>query len=345
MDSNFWKNKRVVVTGYNGFKGCWLSKWLDMLGARVLGIALDADEKSGINGLIFSNSFQQLIGDVRQKETFQAVQEFEPEIVIHLAAQAIVKTAKEKPVETFETNVMGTVNLLESLRDCSSVKSILIVTSDKVYQNKETGEAYLETAPLYGEEAYSCSKVCQEMVVKAYFEIFFRDKHVGVATARACNTYGGGDYHFDRLIPYLHQCAFLGQEPLIRNRDAVRPWQYVLDVIHGYFMLCEALYSQPDLKSGSYNFGPNQDQLYTVGDMADLICGKSKDDGIQLFYEAGLLSLDSTKSKVKLGWAPVYGIERGLEQTALAYQTFFSEGNTDALYEERIRVFQKELLV
>lgn len=342
MNKDFWKDKKVLITGHNGFKGLWLTKWLDMAGAKVLGISLPPEEGSGINSLSFSQNYVNVNEDIRYNKFVTKIREFQPEIVLHLAAQAIVQVAKDNPVATFEVNVMGTANLLEGLRSIDSVKSIVVVTSDKVYENRETMTPYHEGNPLMGSEPYSCSKVAQEQVAKAYFDSYFKNKGVGMASARASNAFGGGDFHFDRLIPYLEKCAFEGTKPEIRNPNSVRPWQYVLDLLNGYLMLAEQLYKQPNTCMEYFNFGPNRSELYTVGEMADIICQSAE---VKLekqdYYEAGLLLLDSEKSHEKLGWRPLFNTTDGLIQTNKAYRDYFENGCSDKMYEERITEFMR----
>lgn len=344
MKPAFWKGKTVLVTGHNGFKGTWLSKWLDLLGADVVGVSLHPDDKSEFEKLAFRGTFRNLELDLRDAKKLHILEECGPQIVIHLAAQAIVKTAKEHPADTFETNVMGTANLLEQLRCVPSVRSIVVVTSDKVYENKEQAVAYTERDGLMGSEPYSCSKVGQEQVAKAYYESYFKAQGVGLATARASNAFGGGDYHFDRLIPYLEECAYRGVTPELRNPDAVRPWQYVLDLLAGYLTLAEALYDMPNDAWQSFNFGPEKSELFTVGQMADMICGQAvKSTAGQRFYEAGLLMIDSEKSREMLGWRPLYNVRDGLAQTNLSYQEYFRHGNSDRIYEEAVMDYMERL--
>ena len=344
MKPEFWKGKTVLVTGHNGFKGTWISKWLDIMGANVIGISLCSDRKNEFEKLKFSSSFQSMEIDLRDYQKLQIIQQYSPEIVIHLAAQAIVKTAKEYPVETFETNVMGTANLLEQLRNILSVRSIIVVTSDKVYDNRECMVAYTENDRLMGNEPYSCSKVAEEQVAKAYFESYFKASAVGVATARASNAFGGGDYHFDRLIPYLQQCAYMNRVPKIRNPHAIRPWQYVLDLLAGYLMLAEHLYYTPNDIWQSYNFGPDKSELFTVGEIVDLICENAVESSFkQNYYEAGLLMIDSAKSKEQLGWKPVYNVREGLIQTNDSYREYFKFGNSDLIYERAIEDYMRRI--
>lgn len=338
MKPEFWKNKRVLITGNNGFKGTWLMKWLDIMGAEIVGISLKADAKNGFDKLNFSEKCYNYEIDLRNIDDLSVIQTFSPEIVIHLAAQAIVKTAKECPVDTFSTNVMGTANLLEVLRCIPSVKSIVVVTSDKVYENKEKLITYTEKDNLMGSEPYSCSKVAEEQVTRAYYESYFKELGVGIATARASNAFGGGDYHFDRLIPYLEKCAYKKVIPEIRNPNAIRPWQYVLDLLAGYMTLAERLYSNPNIEWESYNFGPDKEDFYTVGQMADIICGKTIETiDRQDFYESGVLMIASDKSKKELGWETLYNLKDGLEQTNLSYAEYFKNGNSDIIYHRAIK--------
>ncbi len=344
MKPEFWKGKTVLITGHNGFKGTWISKWLDMMGANVIGISLCPDEKNEFDKLTFSSSYRNLEIDIRDFQKLKIIHKYSPEIVIHLAAQAIVKIAKEQPIDTFEINVMGTVNLLEQLRSVYSIKSIVVVTSDKVYENKEHMIAYIENDGLMGNEPYSCSKVAEEQVAKAYFESYFKTAAVGVATARASNAFGGGDYHFDRLIPYLEACAFQDVIPEIRNPNAIRPWQYVLDLLAGYLTLAEHLYETPNDSWQSYNFGPEKSELFTVGEMADIICKNAVESSLkQNFYEAELLMIDSEKSREKLGWMPIYNVKDGLVQTNYSYQQYFEHGNSDRIYEHAIEDYMRRL--
>jgi CDP-glucose 4,6-dehydratase len=344
MNPSFWEGKTVCVTGHNGFKGCWLTKWLDLMGANVLGLSLQAEERSSIHQLTFSERYQGRNVDIRNREAMEALRWFQPELVIHLAAQAIVRVAQQNPVDTFETNVMGTVNLLEACRTLPSVKSVVVVTSDKVYENRETMQGYTEQSPLMGGEVYSCSKVAQEQVARAYYETFFRERGVGIATARASNAFGGGDYHFDRLIPYLEECAYRQIVPQIRNPHSVRPWQYVLDLLCGYLTLAEYLYVKENEGWESYNFGPDRQELYSVQEIAQLIGKqgyvhqKRKD-----FYEANLLYIDSQKSKDCLNWKPLYRVAEGLEMTTELYRLYFEHGNSNELYEKAILEYMRRL--
>ena len=347
MNKDFWRGKKVLITGANGFKGSWLTKWLDLLGAEVLGISLEQDECSIYNELKFSNRHTYIIGDVTDFLFLKkAVESFKPEIVFHLAAQAIVKEAVLRPVETFSTNVMGAVNLLEVLRQAINCpKSIVVVTSDKVYKNVEIYDFYKEENELGGEEPYSASKACEELVVTAYREAFFKDKNIGIATARASNIFGGGDHHFDRLIPYLIKTTFEGERPKIRNPLAIRPWQYILDVLRGYMCLAEKLYKEPIKYAEAWNFGPKKTEIYTVEDIVNKIL-KTKMIVIgRSFKEANLLMIDAEKSYERLGWEPIYSFQKGMEHTCRMYYEYFKGVAINRLMDEAIDFYQKDLEV
>lgn len=337
MNSQFWKGKRVLITGHNGFKGCWLTKWLDLCGAVTCGISLEPECESVYSELKFSSNYKGYIADVTDAETIgKIVTEFEPDIVFHLAAQAIVKVASDFPAKTFETNVMGTVNVFEALRKCGKIKSIVIVTSDKVYENTEQATHFVEDDRLGGFEAYSASKACEEIVAQTYRSQYFLNKGIGVATARACNTFGGGDHHFDRLIPYLIRADYYGDNIELRNIDAVRPWQYILDTLNGYLMLAEALYKEPSKYSSAYNFGPPLNDIYTVGDIAKLISDSKIDNVKASLVESGILMIESTKSKKELGWEQCYSLQAALKRTCIFYKGDFIGKPIDELFTEEI---------
>lgn len=347
MNKEFWRGKKVLITGANGFKGSWLTKWLDLLGAQVTGISLEPDECNIYNDLKFSNKQSHIIGDITDIVLLrEIVESFQPEIVFHLAAQAIVREAVFKPIETFSTNVMGTANLLEVVRQSTSPpKSIVVITSDKVYKNIEMYDFYKEENELGGDEPYSASKACEELVVTAYREAFLKEIGIGVATARASNIFGGGDHHFDRLIPYLVKTIFEGDKPKIRNPLAIRPWQYILDVLRGYIILAEKLYKEPKKFAEAWNFGPKNTEVYTVQHIVDkllkaemIVVGKS-------FKEANLLMIDTKKSYERLGWEPIYSLKKGMEHTCGMYHEYFRGVSINKLMNEAIYLYEKDLEV
>lgn len=349
MNINFWKNKKVLITGNNGFKGCWLTKWLDSLGTEVMGISLAPENESVYSSLTFSDNYEYRQFDIREYKTLEnALDEFRPEIIFHLAAQSIVKTAEIIPHETFEINIMGTLNLLEILRNKDYAKSVVVVTSDKVYKNVETPKAYTENSELGGNEPYSSSKACQEIIVYSYRNTYFNKGNRGIATARAANVFGGGDNHFDRLIPYLIKTSINGEMPVIRNPGAVRPWQYILDLLNGYMILAEKLYEIPDKYAEGWNFGPNESTLYTVEYIASKVWNCIHDSEYTLtrslteqnFKEALTLMIDSSKSNSELGWKALYSFEEAMNKTVDFYRRFLLGESADKLMLEQIEEFQ-----
>ncbi len=343
MNYDFWKEKKVLITGHNGFKGSWLIKWLDLMGANTLGYSLTPEKYSVYSNLVFKQSHINICGDIRDINNLSnIINDFKPEIVFHLAAQAIVKEAAMKPLYTFETNFMGTVNLLEALGDVKHIKSIVVVTSDKVYENIETHNPYKENDKLGGDEPYSASKVCEEMAVKAYYSLLFKDKNIGIATARASNTYGGGDNHFDRLIPYLIKSNYYNEKIEIRNPNSVRPWQYILDLLRGYMTLAEKLYYNPLEYSQGWNFGPLKNELYTVGNLVDIITGEKIVQSENTFREANLLLINSDKSEKYLSWKPIYDLKKGLEHTCSIYNSYFEGKPINDLINNEIVRYSRE---
>jgi CDP-glucose 4,6-dehydratase len=308
-----------------------------MSGAVVVGYSLPPDEYSLYGKVNFDPGFNDSEGDVRDlenlKKAFRAAQ---PEIAFHLAAQAIVGIAWKHPAETFATNVMGTVNFLQSVRETRSVKAAIAVTSDKVYENAETARPYDETDRLGGDEPYAASKTGAEMAVTAYRNAYFK-RGPECATARASNVYGGGDLHYDRLMPHLIKASVLGEPSELRSPGAVRPWQYVLDLLNGYLTLAEAMYGGRGY-SGCWNFGPPKDEIYSVGDIYGLVMNdKSLPKTLRAeFHEAGLLLLDSSKSQSRLGWKPIIKLEEGLNAVRDFYRGMFGGESADALMERDI---------
>jgi CDP-glucose 4,6-dehydratase len=338
---DFWDGKRVLITGHTGFKGLWLAKWLDELGAVVTGYSLPPDGNSLYEKVNFSGRFQNRFGDLRDiAELKEAVGLSRPEIVFHLAAQAIVREAWLHPVETFSSNVIGSVNLLEVLRGLPGLRAAIIVTSDKVYENVETRRPYEETDRLGGDEPYAASKAAVELAVNAYRSAYFKSE-IGLSTARASNVYGGGDQHFDRLIPHLIQVKIKGENAELRNPGSVRPWQYILDLLSGYLSLAEALYGEPDKFSGCWNFGPLENELFTVGEIFKMLMDGEVllGSGEKNFYEAGLLLLNSEKSRSNLGWAPTVKLQDGLSRSLDFYKRLSDGESVTDLMESEVRSY------
>lgn len=337
-----WQGKRALLTGHTGFKGSWLCKWLDMLGAEVLGIALEPDGFSPFHKLRFSPRFREMRIDLAQDDgrLAEAVREFQPEIVFHLAAQASVGRAFEQPLETFQSNVMGTVRLLDALRGAESLGAVVVVTSDKVYENQELGIPFAEGDVLGGDEPYSASKVCQEMVSRAYAQAYLIEQGVGIATARGSNVFGGGDYHYDRLIPGLIDSLLKGEPIALRNPGAVRPWQYVLCLLEGYLRLAEELLDCPKPRLEGWNFGPPIEACVPVGQVAEHLLGKENSKAEKsVFREAGLLSLNAQKSEKALNWQVRLPLEEGLARTLAFYRRERAGEATDDLMREELEQY------
>ena len=316
----FYREKRIFLTGHTGFKGTWMSIILELLGAKVCGYSLPVNK-----GSFYQKAAPQIAlhveGDIADsKKVLQAVEKFQPEIIFHLASHSSLDGSMKIPDFILRTNLMGVVNVLEAARKTDSVKTVIVVTSDKCYDNKETDTHYQESAPLGAKDPYSTSKVCQELLTKCYRETFFQNdvKRVAIASARASNVIGGGDYNISRLIPYLLESYLLGKVPQIRNPKAVRPWQDVLDVLEGYLLLGEKLYTsllEEKNIDGPYNFGPDEDGFVTVEDITKLIgeqfklYGKEVADNLytiqgkdRIKKETKILKLDSTKAHKVLEW-------------------------------------------
>jgi CDP-glucose 4,6-dehydratase len=311
MNAEFWSGKRVFVTGHTGFKGSWLSLWLQTLGAQVVGYSLAPPTQPAMFELArVADGMESVAGDVRDVDHLRrAMRQQEPEVVFHLAAQPIVRESYRKPVETFATNVMGTVHLLEAVRHVKSVRAVVCVTSDKCYDNKEWLWGYREYEPMGGVDPYSSSKGCAELVTSAYRHSFFRDVDgVAVATARAGNVIGGGDWAADRLVPDVLRSVAAGEPVVIRNPRAIRPWQHVLDPLNGYLTLAEHLYADGSEYAESWNFGPPASHARSVKwvlehllSLCDAPGAWQQDERTQP-YEDRHLTLDSSKASVRLRW-------------------------------------------
>lgn len=327
--NNFWCDKRVLITGHTGFKGAWLALWLHSLGARILGVSLDAPSEPCLHDLArLKEIVDSRRGDIRNGGFLTSfVQEFHPEIVFHLAAQALVRPSYQHPVETFATNVMGTVNLLEACRLTPSVRAVIVVTSDKCYENREQIWGYREIDPMGGHDPYSASKGCAELVAASWRRSFGMNGVTGaaVATVRAGNVIGGGDFAKDRLVPDLVR-AFSCDEPVtLRYPSAVRPWQFVLEPLRGYVMLAQRLYGDGAPFAQAWNFGPADDGTRSVREVAESVAhlwgdGKVCVAGAEKSHEAGLLTLNSAQARSMLGWRPTYCFETALQETIRWYQ-------------------------
>ncbi len=319
---SFWQNKRVFITGHTGFKGSWLTILLNELGADVCGYSLAPTNDLNLYDLCsLKSSIKSIIGDIRDEMSLKSVMiEFQPEIVFHLAAQPLVIASYHDPVDTFSTNVMGTVNLLNASRSIDSIKSIVIVTTDKVYKNQNRDLPYTETDELGGHDPYSNSKVCCEFVVDSFRNSFLSKSSKFIATARAGNVIGGGDWSDNRLVPDFFRALHARASLTIRNLDSVRPWQFVLEPIVGYLLLAESLYTNEEKFEGSWNFGPEFSTSHSVNDVIKNLCEISGYDLTNInvvssedLKETNILRLDSNKSFLSLGFQSKWSLEKTLE--------------------------------
>lgn len=321
-EKDFWQGKRVLLTGHTGFKGAWLSLWLQQMGAEVIGISLPPATQPNLFELLgMSNAMQSHICDIRQaSELKHLVQTSRPDIVFHLAAQALVRTSYQQPLDTFATNVMGTAHLLDALRGQHGTRVVVAITTDKVYQNHEWVYPYRESDPLGGHDPYSASKAASEMVISSYFASFLRAQNTAVSSARAGNVIGGGDWSPDRLIPDAVRAWQTGHVLDIRRPDAVRPWQHVLEPLAGYLVLAQQLWAHP-ASAGPYNFGPHPAEAATVRKVIDMAQQAYKHGQVtfgavdQGPHEAGLLALEIAKAKAVLGVEPRWNLLHTVQRT------------------------------
>lgn len=351
VNSAFWRGKKIFLTGHTGFKGSWLSLWLQHLGAQVTGYSLaPPGEPNLFNAASVARGMDSVHGDVRDPSGLAAVvNKCRPQIVIHMAAQSLVRKSYAEPVETYATNVMGTVNVLEAARHAGGVRAVLVITSDKCYENRERDHSYTEEDPMGGRDPYSSSKGCAELVTAAYRRSFFQDG-AHVASARAGNVIGGGDWAADRLVPDVMR-AFLRKEPvLIRHPQAVRPWQHVLDPLHGYLLLIEHLWERGGEFAQGWNFGPAADDAWPVAKLATWLADKWGDsarwmpDSKDHPHEAHLLRLDCRQAQRRLGWRPALDLPLALDWTVEWYRADAGEADMRRLTLDQIERFQKKLV-
>ncbi len=323
MTMEFWKNKRVFITGHTGFKGSWLSLWLQVMGAHVVGYALPPTTNPNLFALAdIEANMTSIMADIRDLNALNnALQDHKPEIVFHLAAQPLVRFSYAAPIETFSINVMGTANLLEALRSQNSVRAAVFVTSDKCYENQEWLWGYRENEPMGGRDPYSSSKGCAELICTAYRASFFKETGPAIATARTGNVIGGGDWSEDRLVPDILKAIETRSELVVRNALATRPWQHVLEASRGYLLLAQRLWEKGHQFASAWNFGPPIDDVRTVKWIIDNlslhynynITYKQTTDTLP--HEAHYLSLDSTKAHKLLGWKTEWNLEKTLLKT------------------------------
>jgi CDP-glucose 4,6-dehydratase len=358
MKSEFWEKRKVFLTGHTGFKGSWLSLWLQRLGAEVAGYSLAPPTQPNLFELAaVRDGMESLHGDVLDLERLRRlVREHQPEVVFHMAAQSLVRLSYNDPVGTYATNVLGTVNVLEAVREVPSVRAIVIITTDKCYENREDQRGHVETDRLGGDDPYSSSKAAAELVTAAFRKSFFisgkRKTQTGVASARAGNVIGGGDWATDRLIPDVMRAVLEGRKLLIRNPNAVRPWQHVLDPLCGYLTLGEKLWLEPEKFSESWNFGPNESETSSVSAVLERLGELWGPEMTWQFddsahpHEARFLKLDCTRAKTELGWEPQWNLKSALEATVRwykAYQLKQAQQNMRSETEEQIRTYESTL--
>lgn len=347
VNLDFFRGKKVLLTGHTGFKGSWMSKVLINAGADLTGYSTCASRNPSLYALAgLDGQMRSVKGDVRDFEKLSAVfHEFQPEIVIHMAAQPIVRTSYEQPVYTYETNVMGTVNILECVRMNPCVRSFLNVTTDKVYQNNEWVWGYREHEALDGYDPYSNSKSCSELVSHSYFNSFFKCRDVAISTARAGNVIGGGDFARDRIIPDCIRAVEKNQVIAVRNPYSTRPYQHVLEPVMVYLMIMQKQYEDKSF-AGWYNVGPDECDCVTTGELVELFC-KSWGNGAcweskaeaNAAHEANFLKLDCSKLKSVFGWTPNWHINDAIEKTCEWTKVYFSHENISAEMDRQIEEF------
>ncbi|QTQ15178.1 CDP-glucose 4,6-dehydratase [Treponema parvum] len=352
MDLSFYDGKKVFITGHTGFKGTWLCRILINARARIKGYSL---EPPTIPSLFVStgtvNDIDSIIGDIRDGVKLRdEVNAFRPDIVFHLAAQPIVRTSYKEPIVTYETNVMGTVNVLEAVRSAPSVKSFVNVTTDKVYLNREWAWGYRENEELCGYDPYSNSKSCSELVTYSYKNSFFKEQNsAAISTARSGNVIGGGDYAPDRIIPDCIRAVENGKEIILRNSNSIRPYQHVLECLRGYLMLAEKQSEDKKKYSGSYNFGPDDESCVTTGGLADLFCDtwgcgaswKTIEEA-DAPHEANFLKLDCSKAKAVLGWYPKWSVRTAVEKIVEWQKSVASGNSAKEMTDKQIKEYFEE---
>ncbi|WP_114859437.1 CDP-glucose 4,6-dehydratase [Azospirillum brasilense] len=346
----FWNGKRVLVTGHTGFKGSWLSLWLLNMGAKVTGLALEPPTDPSLFALAgLERRMDSRIGDIRDPAAVDAaVRAAEPEILIHMAAQPLVRLSYDEPVETFATNVMGTVHVLEAARRCPSLRACVVVTTDKCYENREWPWPYRETEPMGGYDPYSASKGCAELVTSAWRRSFFgKPEAAAIASARAGNVIGGGDWALDRLVPDCMRALMAGRAIPVRNPHAIRPWQHVLEPLGGYLLLAERLWGNPADHADAWNFGPSDDDARPVSWIVSHVVGRWGDGaaweliGGDHPHEATYLRVDSSKARMQLGWEPRLGLADCLDWTVDWFRRYHAGENVERVTLDQIERYEQ----
>jgi len=350
VEQSFWQGKRVFITGHTGFKGSWLSLWLYSLGAQVKGYALlpptspSLFDEAKVDSLIDSQ-----IGDIRDQNILhESMIKFNPDILIHMAAQPLVRYSYDAPIETYEVNVIGTAKVLEVARSCLNLKAIVNITTDKCYENDGRSEGYKEDDPMGGHDPYSSSKGCAELVTSAYRRSFLQDKSIGLASVRAGNVIGGGDWADDRLIPDILRSFEKNESVVIRNPKATRPWQHVLEPLSGYLVLAQKMYYDQNKYAEGWNFGPNETDVKPVGWILDKMIAKWPNSSWELDsstnpHEADFLQLDISKAESKLGWKPIWDLSHTLEKIINWQQAWINKKDMQAVCLSESKEYTKDM--
>lgn len=348
MDFSFYKGKKVLITGHTGFKGTWMCKVLDMQGAKVVGYALEAPTKPSLFELTnMGKNIESIVGDIRDlKHINEVLDQYKPEIVIHMAAQPIVREGYDNPVYTYETNVIGTVNILEAVRLHQCVKSFVNVTTDKVYQNNEWEWGYRENDILDGYDPYSNSKSCSELVTNSYRKSFFQNRKVAISTCRAGNVIGGGDFAKDRIIPDCVRAQGTNTDIIVRNSYSIRPYQHVLEPICAYLLLAMMQYDDKKRYEGSYNVGPDECDCVTTGELVELFVNQWGNGArwVNLAekdapHEAGLLKLDCAKIKKQLNWYPRWHVSDAVKYAVEWSKAYYAGEDVSKVMEKQINKY------
>lgn len=349
VDASFWRGKRVYITGHTGFKGSWLTLWLDLLGAEVKGYALKpATTPSLYEEAKVAEKIESEIGDIRNLEQLrESMVSFNPDILIHMAAQPLVRLSYEEPLETYDVNVMGTAKVLEVARSCPKLKAIVNVTTDKCYENKEWLWGYREDEPMGGYDPYSSSKACAELVTSAYRRSFLQEKGVGLASVRAGNVIGGGDWADDRLIPDILRSFEKDIPVVIRNPKSTRPWQHVLEPLSGYLILAQKLYASPEEFAEGWNFGPLDDDVkpveWILNHMVESWPGSSWQlDENDHPHEAGYLKLDISKAKARINWQPNWSLQTTLQKIIQWHRAWLEKKDMQVICLQEINEYMRD---
>ncbi len=350
IDHNFWQGKRVFLTGHTGFKGSWLSLWLNSLGAEVKGYALTPPTTPSLfNEAKIDSIVDSQIGDIRDQEVlYESMVAFNPDLLIHMAAQPLVRYSYDAPIETYEVNVIGTAKVLEVARSCPNLKAIVNITTDKCYENDGRSQGYKENDAMGGHDPYSSSKGCAELVASSFYRSFLQEQGIGLASVRAGNVIGGGDWADDRLIPDILRSFEKSEPVIIRNPKAIRPWQHVLEPLSGYLILAQKLYKNQEKYAEGWNFGPNNDNAKPVNWILNKMVAKWPNNSWELdkesnLHEADFLKLDIAKAKSKLDWRPVWELNCTLDHIVAWHRAWLNKEDMQVLCLAEIKEYTKDM--